>query len=87
MYVVWISKMSTPFVVCVWRVTGSAYNYEDQSTSSDSDDEVLRHYQKSVARTNSSHSIRSSKSNASAVKPMSKQSPIEGNVNCIYTRH
>ena len=48
---------------------GTAYgNYDDQDTSSDSDDEVLRRYQQSIKRVPSSRSIRSSASQKSATK-------------------
>lgn len=49
---------------------GSAYNYEDQDTSSDSDDEVLRKYQQNAQQRQPS--FRSTKSGASKVSKASK---------------
>lgn len=45
---------------------GSAYAYEDQDTSSDSDDEVLRRYQQSIQRVPSQKSLQSGRSQRSA---------------------
>lgn len=51
-------------VLCIFA--GNAYNYDDQDTSSDSDDEVLRHYQQSVRHSGSTHSLRGKNSTQSS---------------------
>ena len=51
---------------------GTSYAYDDQETSSDSDDEVLRHYQQSIQRVPSQRSVHSSRSQKSSASKSSE---------------
>ena len=65
--------------------TGSAYNYEDGETSSDSDDEVLRRYQ-TIQHSASQYSIRGSQRKSSDVTGGKHKAKQAGKITTITMR-
>ncbi|KAK2147357.1 hypothetical protein LSH36_557g01031 [Paralvinella palmiformis] len=63
---------------------GNAYAYEEQDTSSDSDDEVLRRYQQSIQRVPSQRSVHSTRSQKSSASKVSKTNIVYNNSSITF---